>query len=205
MAINALRIPRLDCADQGLAQPGSVSPQSCAAAISTGLLESEHFGRETAAFIGARAREIEWRKREEDSATCRSICNLSILNQPVVISRFTSPRVVFRVNPAPLSVSGLSACLSVWHTACICHPRKAGNMAQRSIEILIGKLLTDESFRQAFLRNHSTVLQAFSETGHELTSFEIAALMATPKRLWNEFASQVDPRLQKANLGKGRA
>ena len=78
-------------------------------------------------------------------------------------------------------------------------------MAQRSIEILIGKLLTDESFRQAFLRNHSTVLQAFSETGHELTSLEIAAFMATPKRLWNDFAAQLDPRLQKANLGKGRA
>jgi len=153
MAVNALRIPRLDCADQGLPQPGSVPPQSgflpssvpptnaremvsslapdtvraihdrssrhagsfikrnCAA-ISTGLLESELFGRETAAFIGARAREIEWREREEDrfqSATCRSICNLSILNQPVVISSSTPARVVFRVNPAALSVS--------WHSA----------------------------------------------------------------------------------------
>jgi hypothetical protein len=78
-------------------------------------------------------------------------------------------------------------------------------VAQRSIEILVGRLLTDEAFRNAFLKNHSTVLQAFAEAGHDLTSFEIAALVATPKKLWNEFASQVDPRLQKANLGKGRA
>lgn len=78
-------------------------------------------------------------------------------------------------------------------------------MAQRSIEILVGRLLTDEAFRNAFLKNHSTVLAAFSEAGHELTSLEIAALMATPKRLWNEFACQIDPRLQKANLGKGKA
>jgi hypothetical protein len=249
MAVNALRIPRLDCADQGLAQPGSVPPQSgflpwsvpptnapemasslapdtpraihdrssrhaasfikrnCVA-IPTWLLESEHFGRETAAFIGARARQIEWRKREEDrvqSATCRSICNLSILNQPVVISSFTPPRVVFRVNPTALSVSRHSARLSVWHTACIPPTRKAGNVAQRSIEILVGRLLTDETFRNAFLRNHSTVLEAFSEAGHELTSLEIAALMSTPKRLWNEFARQIDPRLQKANLRKERA
>ena len=78
-------------------------------------------------------------------------------------------------------------------------------MAQRSIEVLVGRLLTDEAFRNAFVKNHSTVLDAFSETGHELTSLEIAALLATPKRLWNEFARQIDPRLQKANLGKGRA
>ena len=78
-------------------------------------------------------------------------------------------------------------------------------MAQRSIEILVGRLLTDEAFRYAFLRNHSTVLEVFSETGHELTALEIEALMATPKRLWNEFARQIDPRLQKANLGKKRA
>lgn len=78
-------------------------------------------------------------------------------------------------------------------------------MAQRSIEILVGRLLTDEAFRDGFLRNSSTVLQAFSEAGHELTSMEIAAFMATPKRLWNDFATQLDPRLQKANLGKGRA
>ena len=78
-------------------------------------------------------------------------------------------------------------------------------MAQRSIEILVGRLLTDEAFRDAFLRNAATVLQAFSETGHELTSLEIAAFMATPKRLWNDFAAQLDPRLQKANLRTGRA
>ena len=78
-------------------------------------------------------------------------------------------------------------------------------MAQRSIEILVGKLLTDEAFRDAFLTNSSTVLQGFSEAGHELTSLEIAAFMATPKRLWNDFAAQLDPRLQKANLAKGRA
>ena len=77
-------------------------------------------------------------------------------------------------------------------------------MAQRSIEILVGKLLTDEAFRDAFLRESSTVLQAFSETGHDLTSLEIAAFMATPKRSWNDFAAQLDPRLQKANLGKGK-
>ena len=78
-------------------------------------------------------------------------------------------------------------------------------MAQRSIEILVGRLLTDEAFRDAFVSNALTVLEAFSETGYDLTPLEVAAFMATPKRLWNEFAAQLDPRLQKANLGRGRA
>lgn len=77
-------------------------------------------------------------------------------------------------------------------------------MAQRSIEILIGKLLTDEAFRMAFLMNPSTALQIFCEAGHELTPLEIAALIATPSELWNEVADEIDPRLQKAKLAKER-
>jgi hypothetical protein len=79
---------------------------------------------------------------------------------------------------------------------------KGGHLAQRSIEILLGKLLTDEAFREAFVANPSKVLQAFAEAGHELTILEIAALRAMPVRVWSEFAGQVDPRLQKAKLAK---
>ena len=75
-------------------------------------------------------------------------------------------------------------------------------MAQRSIEILIGRLLTDEAFRQAFLKNAARTLQIFCETGHELTPLEISALLTTPPELWSEVAEEIDPRLQKANLEK---
>jgi hypothetical protein len=77
-------------------------------------------------------------------------------------------------------------------------------VAQRSIEILLGRLLTDEAFREAFLVNPSTVLQLFCEAGHELTLLEINALVATPPELWSEAAREIDPRLQKANLAKER-
>jgi hypothetical protein len=75
-------------------------------------------------------------------------------------------------------------------------------VAQRSIEILIGRLVTDEAFREAFLKNPSSALQIFGEAGHELTPLEISALMAMPSELWNEVAAEIDPRLQKANLAK---
>ena len=77
-------------------------------------------------------------------------------------------------------------------------------MTQRSIEILIGRLLTDEAFREAFLKNASHALERFRETGHELTPLEISALLATPSELWSEASEEIDPRLQKANLEKER-
>ena len=71
-------------------------------------------------------------------------------------------------------------------------------MAQRSIEVLIGRLLTDEALREEFLRNASRALQTFCETGHELTTVEISAFLATPSDIWSKVAKEIDPRLQKA-------
>ena len=73
-------------------------------------------------------------------------------------------------------------------------------MAQRSIELLIGRLITDEAFRSAFGRNAMTTLTGFSDSGYELTPVEIAALCATPADVWGRVAEQIDPRLQKAEL-----
>jgi hypothetical protein len=73
-------------------------------------------------------------------------------------------------------------------------------MAQRSVELLIGRLVTDEGFRAVFLRNPAATLTQFIEWGHELTALEIAALEATDPGLWTRTAQHVDPRLQKASL-----
>lgn len=78
-------------------------------------------------------------------------------------------------------------------------------MAQHNIEILIGRLLTDEAFRKAFLENAKRALQIFCEAGQDLTPLEIAAVLATPSGLWSEVAEEIDPRLQKANLEQERS
>jgi hypothetical protein len=70
-------------------------------------------------------------------------------------------------------------------------------MAQRSVEILIGRLITDEAFRSAFLADANTALVGFVESGHELTRLEISALCATPFSVWERAAEDVDSRLQK--------
>ena len=76
-------------------------------------------------------------------------------------------------------------------------------MAQRSIEILIGRLMTDEAFRFAFRRDAMTALTGFMESGYELTPVEVAALCATPASVWEQVARHIDPRLQKVSL-RGR-
>jgi hypothetical protein len=82
----------------------------------------------------------------------------------------------------------------------ICRRRKAVGVAQPSIEILIGRLLTDEAFRIAFLENREITLQGFSEAGYELTPIEIAAVLSTPTDVWSRAADRLDPRLQKSSL-----
>ena len=70
-------------------------------------------------------------------------------------------------------------------------------MAQRSVETLIGRLMTDEAFRSAFAADANSVLSGFVESGHELTRLEISALCATPFSVWERAAEDIDSRLQK--------
>jgi hypothetical protein len=73
-------------------------------------------------------------------------------------------------------------------------------VAHRSVEILIGRLITDETFRAAFVRDAAATLTGFIESGYELTSLERAVLQTTQADLWARVAEQIDPRLQKASF-----
>jgi hypothetical protein len=72
-------------------------------------------------------------------------------------------------------------------------------VAQRNIEILIGRLITDEQFR-GDLNDPQNTLLGVSERGLELSKAEIAALLNTDPTLWARTAGSIDPRLQKASL-----
>ena len=73
-------------------------------------------------------------------------------------------------------------------------------MAQRIIEMLIGRLITDEQFRGEFLNDPEQTLVGLRERGLELSRTEIAALMNTDPGLWARAAEVLDRRLQKASL-----
>jgi hypothetical protein len=73
-------------------------------------------------------------------------------------------------------------------------------VAQRSIEILIGRLITDEAFRNTFRHQPYAAIGAFMLAGHDLTAIEISAVTATPCELWELVAEQIDGRIQKVSL-----
>jgi hypothetical protein len=73
-------------------------------------------------------------------------------------------------------------------------------VAQRNIEMLIGRLITDERFRTEFIEDPEATLKRLGDRGLELTGTEIAALASTDPALWIRTADAIDPRLQKASL-----
>lgn len=73
-------------------------------------------------------------------------------------------------------------------------------MAQRHVETLIGRLLTDERLRAAFLADPEPTLRGQAARGLDLSPTEIAALLATSRELWAQAANLLDGRLQKASL-----
>ena len=73
-------------------------------------------------------------------------------------------------------------------------------MSQRIIEVLIGRLITDERFRDEFVAAPEATLAALADQGLDLSRIEIAALVGTDPGVWARVAAEVDPRLQKARL-----
>ena len=70
-------------------------------------------------------------------------------------------------------------------------------MAQKVVQFIIGKIITDEELRLCFLEQPADTLLALKEKGFELTQTEIDAIVQTDRRLWRTGANWVDPRLQR--------
>jgi hypothetical protein len=71
---------------------------------------------------------------------------------------------------------------------------------QRHIELLIGRLVTDEDFRRAFQRDPRRALSDAAAWGLALSAIEVSALLATDQTLWDRIAVELDSRLQKASF-----
>jgi hypothetical protein len=73
-------------------------------------------------------------------------------------------------------------------------------ISQKIVQLILGRLLTDEEFRIEFLRDPRSTLATMREQGPELTPGEIEALLRTERTLWADAAVRIDPRLQRASL-----
>jgi len=77
-------------------------------------------------------------------------------------------------------------------------------MSQWGVQLVIGKLITDEDFRRAFEDLGGDCLAALCERGIDLNEAEIAALVEADPRLWSRMATRIDRRLRKAEVTSGR-
>ncbi len=73
-------------------------------------------------------------------------------------------------------------------------------MSQRTVERVVGRLITDEEFRVQFTRLPQHTLAALVEQGWELTAIEVDALVQTDTTLWSDGARRINPRLQRSSL-----
>ena len=73
-------------------------------------------------------------------------------------------------------------------------------MSQKAVQLLIGRIVTDEELRVQFVRQPFETLTNLREQGFELTTSEIDALVNTDRQLWNSAAARIHPRLQRCCL-----
>jgi len=73
-------------------------------------------------------------------------------------------------------------------------------VTQKSVEILIGKLASDEELRARFRRDRRAAIRSLEREGLELTTLEITSLIAAEAEAFERLADALDPRLQKASL-----
>jgi len=79
-------------------------------------------------------------------------------------------------------------------------------MSHRGVEIVLGRLVTDEAMRRRFWQAPTQALRDLMALGLELSAVEMAALESLDAAALQRFALSLDPRLQKAELlAPGRA
>jgi hypothetical protein len=73
-------------------------------------------------------------------------------------------------------------------------------MSQKTVQLLIGRLLTDEDLRLRFVRRSLETLTELRDQGLELTTDEIDALVQVDPEAWPSMAARIHPRLQRCSL-----
>lgn len=73
-------------------------------------------------------------------------------------------------------------------------------MTQRNVEWLLGRLLTDEELRTAFIREPAATLAALQGQGWELTPTEVEALVSADMAVWRDLPRRIPARLKRCSL-----
>jgi len=71
-------------------------------------------------------------------------------------------------------------------------------MSQKNVEILLGKILTDDRFRDGFLPVGPSSFELASRFGLEFTAVEQAALATLRRRPFESLARELDGRISRS-------
>jgi hypothetical protein len=78
--------------------------------------------------------------------------------------------------------------------------RTEGGMSQKTVQLVMGRLLTDEDLRLRFVERPRETLVELRDQGYELTGDEIEALVRSDPGVWPSMARRIHPRLQRCSL-----
>jgi hypothetical protein len=73
-------------------------------------------------------------------------------------------------------------------------------MSQKTVQLMIGRLLTDEDLRLQFVERPQETLAELRDQGFDLTNDEIDALARSDPKMWPSVARRIHPRLQRCSL-----
>ena len=73
-------------------------------------------------------------------------------------------------------------------------------MSQKTVQLLMGRLLTDEDLRLRFAERPLETLTELRDQGFDLTFDEIDAFARSDPKIWPSMARRIHPRLQRCSL-----
>lgn len=71
-------------------------------------------------------------------------------------------------------------------------------MSQRSVEKLLGRILTDDDFRRSFFPVRKASFELAAASGLDLTPIERGALCSLRLRRFEDLAQTLDPRISRS-------
>lgn len=144
--------------------------------------------RQSVDFRTLRLRVGEWPARRRAARWARR----HGLSGPAAAIRDPLARSLEDVSPHPLPSSGVEE-----------RRVETTSMSQRTVEQVIGKLVTDEGFRRRFAEDPRAAIEEVARWGCELNACEWRALLRIDTRRFDRLAEAVDPQLLKADLSGG--